>query len=83
MVDTGVSDIRIVDIAVLPFAQRAGAARTVLQALQASAREHGLGMSLAVGKANTAARALYRSQGFTVSSDDGLFEQMAWMGGAA
>ena len=83
VVDTGVSDIRIVDIAILPFAQRAGAARAVLQALQESAREHGLGMSLAVGKANTAARALYLSHGFTVSLDDGLFEQMAWMGGAA
>ena len=81
VVDTSPTDLRLVDIAILPQARRIGAARAVLQVLQAAAQAQGLGMSLAVSKANQAARGLYLTQGFRVATQDELFEQMVWQGG--
>lgn len=78
LLDTTATDMRLVDIAILPAARRAGVARTVLGALQAQALRAGRGMSLAVARSNTAARALYAGLGFEVQSEDLVFEQLAW-----
>ena len=80
VVDASPTDLRLVDIAILPQARRAGAARAVLLAMQSAARHQRLGVSLAVSKTNQAARALYLALGFQVIAQDELFEQMAWQG---
>ena len=73
--------MRLLDIAVAPQARRSGCAKTVLAALQATARQRQLDLSLAVAKTNQAARRLYLGQGFAVRSEDDLVEQMFWQGG--
>lgn len=78
IIDTGVTDLRLVDIAILPQAQRKGIARSILRAMQEQARESNLNVSLAVEITNQAARTLYLQMGFFVQSSDGLFEQMHW-----
>lgn len=83
VVDFGSADIRLVDIAILPDARRTGAAKAVLRALQAAAAGQRLGMSLAVSKTNPAARSLYQGLGFQVTSEDEVFEQMAWRAAAS
>jgi len=80
VVDTGPSDMRLVDIAIAPPARRNGAATAVLRALQAAAQSQGLPVSLAVSKSNHAARKLYLGLGFAVRTEDALFEQMTWLG---
>lgn len=78
VVDTGATDIRLVDIAITPAARRTGAATAVLRALQAAARAQGLTVSLSVSQGNPAAQALYAGLGFTVSVDGPVFAQMVW-----
>ncbi|MES2945427.1 MAG: GNAT family N-acetyltransferase [Pseudomonadota bacterium] len=78
VVHSSPTDLRLLDIAVMPGHRRAGIGKSVLLALQHSARAQGLGMSLAVSKTNHAARQLYLAHGFGVSSEDALFEQMSW-----
>ena len=78
VIDTTLTDLRLVDIAILPHARRRGAASAVLRALQTRARQQGLGMSLAVSKANHAARNLYLAMDFRMVTQDDLFEQMIW-----
>jgi len=78
VIDTVATDMRLVDLAVLPHARRMGAAKAVLRSLQAAASAQRLTMSLGVAKSNEPARALYRSMGFVLQSEDAVFEQMAW-----
>lgn len=78
IVDVGLRDVRVVDIAIISTARRAGAARAVLRALQAVAQAQPLDISLAVSKTNAAAQALYRSLGFCVATHDEMFDQMVW-----
>ncbi|MFZ6872268.1 GNAT family N-acetyltransferase [Undibacterium sp. Di27W] len=78
IIDTGEADLRLLDIAIIPSAQRQGIARAILQAMQAEAQEQGKGIRLAVEQTNFAARGLYMQLGFTVQSTDALFDQMYW-----
>ncbi|MDE2430634.1 MAG: GNAT family N-acetyltransferase [Burkholderiales bacterium] len=78
VVDAGSTDFRLVDIAIIPAAQRKGIAREILFAMQERARHQNMGISLAVEKNNNVARSLYLGMGFFVHSDDMLFEQMHW-----
>lgn len=71
-------DLRVVDLAIAPAAQRQGAARTLLLAVLAHAQAQGLRVGLAVGLGNQAARQLYTRLGFVVLSQDPLFAQMVW-----
>lgn len=82
IIDASASDLRLVDIAIAPEAQRQGIARSVLLAMQEQAREQNLAVSLAVELSNHAARMLYLQMGFVVWSNDGLFAQMHWHGSA-
>jgi ribosomal protein S18 acetylase RimI-like enzyme len=74
-------DIRLIDIAVLPGAQRQGLARYMLQHLQQMAGTHQASLSLRVVKNNLKARRLYLSAGFQIVDEDALSEQMRWRAG--
>jgi ribosomal protein S18 acetylase RimI-like enzyme len=76
-------DIRLIDIAVLPSAQRQGLARYMLQCLQQMAGTHQASLSLRVVKNNLKARRLYLSAGFQIVDEDELSEQMRWRAGIA
>ncbi|MFZ6774897.1 GNAT family N-acetyltransferase [Undibacterium sp. SXout7W] len=78
VIDFGVTDIRLIDIAIMPSRQRQGIGRAVLAALQAMAMQKDLGMSLAVESTNIPARNLYFDMGFVTHSVDAIFEQMHW-----
>ncbi|MES2036974.1 MAG: GNAT family N-acetyltransferase [Pseudomonadota bacterium] len=80
IIDTGSNDLRLVDIAIIPAAQRKGIAKAFLLAMQADAQSQGKGVSLAVEQTNFAARGLYLQLGFVAHSADALFEQMYWRG---
>jgi ribosomal protein S18 acetylase RimI-like enzyme len=70
--------LRLVDIAILPEAQRQGAAFALLTCMQTLATNEQLRIELAVGKGNLAARRLYQRLGFHLDSEDALQEQLAW-----
>lgn len=76
-------DIRLIDIAVLPSAQRQGLARYMLQYLQQLADTHQASLSLRVFKNNLKARELYLSAGFQLVGEDEVSEQMRWRAGVA
>ncbi|MBI1772089.1 MAG: GNAT family N-acetyltransferase [Burkholderiales bacterium] len=78
IIDTGSNDVRLLDIAIIPAAQRKGVAKAILLAMQADAQSQGKGVSLAVEQTNFAARGLYLQLGFIACSADALFEQMYW-----
>ena len=74
----GAQELRLVDIAVLPQARRAGIARAAVACLQAEAAARGLAVGLMVGRSNAPACALYAALGFQPVSQDTLFVQMQW-----
>ncbi len=74
-------DIRLIDIAVLPSAQRQGLARYMVQYLQQMAGSHQASLSLRVVKNNFKARRLYLSVGFQIVDEDEISEQMRWQAG--
>ena len=78
IVNIGEQEVRLVDIAVLPAARRAGIARAALACLQQEGAARGLPGGLMVGRANAPACALYASLGFEPLSQDTLFVQMQW-----
>jgi ribosomal protein S18 acetylase RimI-like enzyme len=78
IVNIGEQELGLVDIAVLPPARRAGIARAAVACVQREAAERGLPVGLMVGRANSAACALYASLGFAPLSQDTLFVQMQW-----
>jgi len=83
VVNRSPQDLRLLDLAIVPAARRAGAAKAVVRALQAAAALCMQPMTLAVGQANHPARNLYLRLGFTVQSEDHVLAQMAWRGGEA
>jgi ribosomal protein S18 acetylase RimI-like enzyme len=76
-------DLRLIDIAVLPGAQRQGLGRALLMHLQQMAAAHHASLSLRVFKDNGKARTLYLSAGFHILSEDAMSEQMQWRAGGA
>lgn len=74
-------DIRLIDIAVLPSAQRQGLARYMVQYLQQMAGSYQASLSLRVVKNNFKARRLYLSVGFQIVDEDEISEQMRWQAG--
>lgn len=81
--DTGATDVRLIDIMVLPMVQRRGLARQLLRYLQELAANHQLPLRLGVMKDNPKAISLYLSCGFQVSKEDYLEQQMQWLAEAA
>ena len=72
--------VRVVDIAVLPSARRAGVAADVVRRLQAQAAEAGHAVALSVRQDNVAARRLYEALGFAVDSEDAMRLELRWHG---
>lgn len=70
--------VRVVDIAVLPSARRAGVAADVLRRLQAQAAGAGHAVALSVRQDNLAARHLYEALGFAVASEDTMRLELRW-----
>lgn len=78
IINAGSDELRLIDIAIIPSAQRQGIAKAILLAVQADAQGQGKGVSLAVEQTNFAARELYMQLGFVAVSADPLFEQLHW-----
>jgi ribosomal protein S18 acetylase RimI-like enzyme len=70
--------VRVVDIAVLPSARRAGVATDALRRLQAQAAGAGRAVALSVRQDNVAARHLYEALGFAVDSEDTMRLELRW-----
>jgi ribosomal protein S18 acetylase RimI-like enzyme len=75
------TDLRLVDLAIVPFMRRKGNARAVLRALQERAMREGWSVSLRVRRDNAQARALYAGAGFRPVAADAAAEQLRWAPG--
>ena len=73
------SQIRIIDIALLPEARGAGIGGAVLDDMLAMAAARGKAVSIHVEKNNPAMR-LYRRLGFVTVEDKGVYDLMEWRG---
>lgn len=73
----GKSDIRIVDISLLPEVRSTGLGTALLRGVQEEARQTGRSVSIHVEKFNPAHR-LYRRLGFQEAGSDGPYWLMKW-----
>ncbi len=71
------SEIRLVDLALMPAHRGKGVGRTLVEELLAEARSAGMPVTLHVFK-NNAAQRLYRRLGFVVTGSKGEYTAMAW-----
>jgi ribosomal protein S18 acetylase RimI-like enzyme len=76
-VDRRPTDIRIVDIALLPEFRGVGTGRLLIRRLQDEAAATGRTVSIHVEVHNRAA-ALYRRLGFVVAAELGVYRRMEW-----
>ncbi len=72
------TDFRLLELVVLPDAQRQGLARKLLVYLQQQAAANQSGISLRVFHHNLAARALYEASGFVAHGSDEISTEMRW-----
>lgn len=72
--------VRVVDIAVIPWARGRGLGRAALVRVQEQAARDGRAVTLAVRKDNAGARRLYAALGFVVDGEDGFMLQLRWRG---
>ncbi|RZA36730.1 MAG: GNAT family N-acetyltransferase [Lysobacteraceae bacterium] len=70
--------VRVVDIAVIPWARRRGVAGEALRRVQAQAALEGQDVTLAVRKDNAGAVRLYAALGFAVEEEDAVKAQLRW-----
>lgn len=78
VVNTSASDIRLLDISLLPHARGRGFGTAALRALQRKAVALELPLTLTVQKNNRLARQLYQALGFVLLSCDEATEQLIW-----
>lgn len=78
-VNHAATEIRLLDLAVLPVHQRRGIARAVLEQLAGQARDAGRPLRLSVWQDNVGARELYRRHGFRPVDQAGGYLQLEWM----
>ncbi len=71
-------DLRLLELVVLPHAQRQGIAQMLLTHLQQQASAGDCAISLRVFHHNLAARALYEVSGFVVVGGDEISAEMQW-----
>jgi ribosomal protein S18 acetylase RimI-like enzyme len=76
-VSRGASDIRIMDIALLPPFRGRGAGSSLIAGLVAEAEDSGRTASIHVEK-NNAARHLYDRLGFRLEEDRGVYDLLVW-----
>lgn len=70
--------LRVVDIAVIPWARRRGVAGEALRRVQRQAAGEGQDVTLAVRKDNAGARQLYAALGFALEAEDAVKLQLRW-----
>jgi len=70
--------LRVVDIAVMPWARGRGVAGEALRRLQRQAARDGLDVTLGVRIDNASARSLYAALGFVQESEEGGSMQLRW-----
>lgn len=70
--------VRVVDIAVIPWARGRGVAGEALRRVQRQAAQGGQDVTLAVRKDNAGARRLYTVLGFTLDTEDAATLQLRW-----
>lgn len=75
-VDDGETDLRLLDISLLPPCRGAGLGSALIADLISHAGGSGKPVSLQVAKSNPAARRLYLRLGFHPVGDDGVYEAM-------
>ena len=75
----GPSEIRIVDISLLPAEQGRGIGTQLLEELQAEAKESDRVLTLSVASDNARARALYLRLGFDVVAVEAGYQLMEWV----
>lgn len=76
-VDRSATDVRIVDVSLLPEYRGAGLGRALIEGLQDEAAAAGRTVSLHVATGNPAAR-LYERLGFRVADDLGVYRLLQW-----
>lgn len=76
-VDRWQSEIRLMDVTLIPAARGQGVGRRVLEELQAEAREVGKSLTIHVERFNPAL-ALYDRLGFTLREDKGVYLFLEW-----
>lgn len=81
VLDHDVQRMHLVDIAVLPSAQRQGIASMLLRWMQQDAAAANLPLTLNVRKDNLAARNLYLKLGFMPHGGDAVFDRLHWPAG--
>ena len=75
--ETWPSEIRIIDIALMPEARGHGLGQAILEDVQALAAENGLGVGTHV-EHNNPAMSLYRRLGFAKREDKGVYHLLRW-----
>jgi ribosomal protein S18 acetylase RimI-like enzyme len=70
--------MRVVDIALLPQAQRRGHGGAVLRALQQQSAALGLPLRLRVARDNGGARRLYQALGFELETAGEVTDELVW-----
>ncbi len=78
VIDFGMNDVRLIDLAFIPLARGKGYGSDVIQMLQKAAAMNRVPLTLSVINHNYAAKALYLRLGFLVQSSTGMHEQLIW-----
>lgn len=73
------SEIRIIDIALMPESRSGGLGHALLEDVMALAGKDGLAVGIHVEKTNSA-MSLYRRLGFEVVEDKGVYDLLVWNG---
>ena len=77
------SELRLIEITVLPEFRARGVATLLVQHLQALAAQRSLPLALNVACTNPRALALYQRLGFAVLDNDGMYCRMQWLAPSA
>lgn len=70
--------LRVVDLAVMPWARRRGVATETLLRLQRQGQQEGQALTLAVRRDNAGAHRLYAALGFVAEGEQGAVLQLRW-----
>ena len=78
VIDFGMSEVRLVDIALIPAAQNKGYGKSVIQAIQYAAGASRAPLYLSVLKINIKAKQLYHQLGFQLAESTDVSELLVW-----
>jgi GNAT superfamily N-acetyltransferase len=78
VLDCADTQLRLLDLSLMPAARGQGSGGAILRALQALAAARGQPLALSVSLANPAARRLYALLGFVSTGADSVQESMEW-----